>query len=142
MKIEKLEGNGSISFLGLNIARDGTRNLLVNQSGYMSSLLDTFDEPYRLKPKTPVGEDGFKFPITGEDSTPIEVTPFASKLMKVRYVERTRPDVSLALSILQTKMRSPTVLAENKLRRVVAYLSSTRDLGIIIAPSDMKLKCY
>jgi len=142
LKIEKLEGRGSISFLGLNISRVGPRNLLINQSGYMTSLLDTFDDNYRLNPKTPVGEDGFKFSAQGEDATPIESTPYASKLMKVRYVERTRPDVSLALAILQTKMRSPTVLAQNKLRRVVAYLSSTRDLGIVISPTEMKLKCY
>ena len=142
LKIEKLEGRGSISFLGLNIVKEGPRRLLVNQSGYMSNLLDLFEEPYRLKPKTPVGEDGFKFPMEGPDSQPIEVTPYASKLMKVRYVERTRPDVSLALSILQTKMRSPTVLAANKLRRVVQYLGDTKDLGIIIEPTEMKLKCY
>jgi len=142
LKIEKLEGRGSISFLGLNIQKEGPRNLLVNQSGYMSSLLDTFAEPYNLKPRTPVGEDGFKFPTEGPGSQAIDITPYASKLMKVRYVERTRPDVSLALSILQTKMRNPTALAENKLRRVVAYLAATRDLGIVIAPTEMKLMCY
>ena len=142
LKIEKLEGRGSISFLGLNISRVGPRNLLINQSGYMQSLLDTFDDDYRLNPRTPVGEDGFKFSMHGQDAEPIESTPYASKLMKVRYVERTRPDVSLALAILQTKMRSPTILAQNKLRRVVAYLSSTKDLGIVIAPTEMKLKCY
>ena len=142
LKIEKLEGTGSISFLGLNIAKDGPRNLIVNQSGYMASLLDTFSDNYRLNPKTPIGSDAFKFPTTGEDAEVIESTPFASKLMKVRYVERTRPDVSLALGILQTKMRSPTVLASNKLRRVVAYLESTKDLGIRISPTEMKLKCY
>jgi len=142
LKIEKLEGTGSISFLGLNIAKDGPRNLIVNQSGYMASLLDTFSDNYRLNPRTPIGIDAFRFPTTGEDARTIDSTPFASKLMKVRYVERTRPDVSLALGILQTKMRSPTVLANNKLRRVVAYLESTKDLGIRISPTEMKLKCY
>jgi hypothetical protein len=45
----------------------------------MQSLLDTFDDNYRLNPRTPVGEDGFKFSVQGQDATPIESTPYASK---------------------------------------------------------------
>jgi len=142
LKIDKLEANGSISFLGLNIIRDNRRNIFINQEGYMTNLLDAFAEPYGLKPKTPLGDDSYKFPMEGEDAESIEVTPFASQLMKVRYVERTRPDVCLALSILQTRMRSPTVLASKRLRRVVSYLESTQDLGITIKPTEMKLYCY
>ena len=141
LKIDKLEARGSISFLGLSISRDKW-NLFVNQEGYLTNLMDAFAEPYRLKPKTPLGEDGFKFPMDGPDSEAVEVTPFASQLMKVRYIERTRPDVSLALSALQTQMRAPTKLAVNKLRRVVGYLESTQDLGINIKPAEMKLYCY
>lgn len=141
LKIDKLEANGSISFLGLNIIKDRW-NLFVNQEGYLTNLLDAFAEPYRLTPRTPLGDDGFKFPMEGPGSEAVEVTPFASQLMKVRYIERTRPDVCLALSALQTQMRSPTKLAVNKLRRVVAYLEATKDLGIKIKPQSMKLYCY
>jgi len=141
LKIDKLENEGSISFLGLNIARDG-RDIFINQEGYLANLLDAFAEPYKLKPKTPLADDSYKFSTDGPDSVPIEVTPFASQLMKVRYMERTRPDLCLALSILQTRMRSPTKLASNRLRRVVSYLESTADLGIYIRPTEMKLYCY
>jgi hypothetical protein len=108
LKVDKLEGNKSISFLGLNITRRPDRTLEVNQMGYLNNLLET-DGGFKFFPTTPCTDQLFKITdvIENENVETIETTPFASLLMKTRYCERTRPELCLPLAVLQTKMRNP-----------------------------------
>jgi hypothetical protein len=143
LKVDKLEGEKPISFLGLNISRNKDRTLSVNQSGYIKNLLET-DGGYKSFPTTPCTEQLFKLTdvVENESAEPTESTPFASLLMKTRYCERTRPDLCLPLAVLQTKMRNPNENDEHLLERCIAYLEGTQDLSMIIRRCDMNVCAY
>jgi hypothetical protein len=140
LKVDKLEGSKPISFLGLNIKRNPDRTMSVNQEGYLKNLLEELGG-YKSFPASPCTEELFKITDVIENDTtePTEVTPFASKLMKVRYCERTRPDICLPLAVLQTKMRNPNEKDDDLLERVIAYLEGTKDKCMIIRKCDMKV---
>jgi hypothetical protein len=143
LKVDKLEGNKSISFLGLNITRNPDRTLSINQKGYLKNLLET-DGGFKSFPATPCTDQLFKITdvVENESSDPVETTPFASLLMKTRYCERTRPELCLPLAVLQTKMRNPNENDSNLLERVIAYLEGTQELSIIVRKCDMKVFAY
>ena len=143
LKVDKLEGTKSISFLGLNITRRQDRTLEVNQMGYLNNLLET-DGGYKSFPATPCTEQLFKITdvIENESVAAIETTPFASLLMKTRYCERTRPELCLPLAVLQTKMRNPNENDNALLERVIAYLEGTKDKSMIVRKCDMKAYAY
>ena len=84
------------------------RTLTVNQKGYLKNLLEEHGG-FKTYPVTPCTDQLFKITdvVEVEESDNVESTPFASKLMKTRYCERTRPDICLPLAVLQTKMRNP-----------------------------------
>jgi hypothetical protein len=148
LKISQLTLNEDISFLGLNIAvekEEGFR-FVVNQIGYLDTLLSIYDEELsaiKRNAVTPCSEDAFKPKDEGEDLDPTGVTEFLSKLMRVRYLIRTRPDIELAISILTTKSRSPTKGDNKRLNRVLTYLRGTRELGMNIrSAADIKMYAY
>jgi hypothetical protein len=143
LKVDKLEGDKSVSFLGLNITMMRDRTLTVNQSGYLKNLLEEHGN-FKTFPVTPCTDQLFKITDVkeSEDAEAVESTPFASKLMKTRYCERTRPDICLPLAVLQTKMRNPNEQDDQLLDRVIAYLEGTKDKSMKIRKCDMQLHAY
>ena len=143
LKVDKLEGDKSVSFLGLNITMMKDRTLTVNQKGYLKNLLEEHGG-YKTYPVTPCTDQLFKITdvVEVEETDNVESTPFASKLMKTRYCERTRPDICLPLAVLQTKMRNPNEQDDQLLDRVIAYLEGTEDRSMKIRKCDMKLFAY
>jgi len=148
LKIAKLSEGNDISFLGLNISlqKDGDKHVLhVDQSGYLQSVLDMYEEELsKMRDAvTPCDENVFKPVDEGELADPINITEYMSKLMRVRYLVRTRPDIELAISALTTRSRSPTKGDMKRLNRVLCYLRATKELCIIIRPSEeLRLYCY
>jgi hypothetical protein len=118
----------------------------VNQKGYLESLLESYEEDIGAIPanraNTPCSEDIFRPNYSGEDLEPVSVTEFLSKLMKTRYLVRTRPDIELACSGLCTRSRSPVKGDMFTLDRVLAYLRGTSEYGIAIRDSDLQLAAY
>ena len=143
LKVDKLEGKKPISFLGLNITRNSDGNLSVNQKGYLSNLLEN-EGGFKTFPTSPCTEELFKLTdvVENDNSAVVETTPFASRLMKTRYCERTRPELCLPLAVLQTKMRNPNENDDRLLDRVIAYLEGTKEKSMIIRKTDMKLYAY
>jgi hypothetical protein len=148
LKISELKKNEDISFLGINIAVVMKPNLAftLNQSGYLETLLDIYREELsqiKRDPPTPCDEHAFKPKDEGEDLEPINVTEFLSKLMRTRYLVRTRPDIELSISLLTTKSRSPCKGDNKRLNRVLAYLRGTKDLCIYIRKgTELKMYVY
>jgi len=146
LKVEQLRPNSSISFLGLNIERRGPQELFVNQKGYLDSLLEQYAEDIESVPgnqaQTPCGEDIFRPSYNQADQEPVNVTDFLSKLMRVRYLVRTRPDIELACSGLCTRSRNPVKGDMKVLNKVLAYLSRTAEEGIRITATDLLVIAY
>jgi len=58
--------------------------------------------------------------------------------MKLMYMaKRVRGDVLLPALWLSTGVKSPTVLDENKLKRVIGYLKRTRERCKVISTDEM-----
>ena len=60
-------------------------------------------------------------------------------------VTRTRPDASLPIIFLTTRVLAPTEQDNNKLERVLKYFNGTHELGIHLGLSqdgDLKLTCF
>jgi len=148
LKIYKLSDDNDISFLGLNISAKKERHfthLEVSQSGYLESLLSMYEEEIQglRDAVTPCDENAFKAVDEGELAEPENITQFMSKLMRVRYLVRTRPDIELAISALTTKSRAPTKGDMKRLNRVICYLRATKELCIIIREvNELKIYCY
>jgi len=150
LKISQLTRDNDISFLGLNLGVRFEPDLAlhINQSGYLDSLLTMYEEELSTvrEAKTPCDENVFRPTDVGEDLELINVTEFMSKLIRVRYLVRTRPDIELAISALTTKSRSPCKGDMKRLNRVLSYLKYTRELGIIIRPlpdkDDLQLTAW
>jgi hypothetical protein len=144
LKIEQLTNRSPISFLGLNIERPESQLIGVNQKGYLDNLLEAYEEEINAVPlnrvHTPCSEDIFRPNYSGADAEPIEVTPFLSKLMRTRYLVRTRPDIELACSGLCTRSRAPVRGDMNALNKLLAYLKTTAEYGIAIRNGDLQMQ--
>jgi histone deacetylase 1/2 len=138
LKISQLSVGNDISFLGLNIAVKKEPNLAfhVDQSGYLDTLLEMYEEELEgvREARTPCDENVFRPTDSEEDLELINITEFMSKLMRVRYLVRTRPDIELAISALTTKSRSPCKGDMKRLNRVLSYLKHTKEIGLILRP--------
>jgi histone deacetylase 1/2 len=145
LKIEELKPESPISFLGLNIMRSKENmDLKVNQSGYLANILDEYEEDFvnlRCQPN-PSDENVFRPVYSGEDLEPVPVSKYLSKLMKIRYLVRTRPDIELTCAALCTRSRNPTKGDEKYLNKLLKYLSDNNLLGIIIKMTDLQLVAW
>ncbi len=56
---------------------------------------------------------------------------------KALYVaKRARPDIALAIAFLTTRVREPDLDDWRKLRHMIVYLQSTRDLPLLLGESS------
>ena len=112
--------------------------IFVSQPGFIKDILAA--HPVSRTSVYPATDDLFKCSDTGD---PVNVTDYASRLMKLNYLaKRTRPDISLAVSFLATKMTKPDHHDDAKLTRVYEYLSGTQDLGITLRPDSLTIHAW
>ena len=77
-----------------------------------------------------------------EPGTPVDHHDYLSLLMKLMYLaKRTRPDILLACSHLATRANETDTHDLTKLRRIVAYVKSTKSLQITLRPEKLELEC-
>jgi hypothetical protein len=144
LKIEKLTNKTPISFLGLNILRKSPNLLFVNQKGYLENILAEFEDDYsdlRDQPN-PCNDDVFRPEYSGEDLEPTNTTEYLSKLMKIRYLVRTRPDIELACSAYCTRSKNPSKGDAKGLNKLLKYLDGTQNYGLYIRETDLQVVCY
>jgi hypothetical protein len=144
LKVETLQHGQPISFLGLKIMKSKQNSeILVNQEGYLNTLVEQYeDELGNGSFQTPCNEQIFRPNYSEEQIQPINVTKYMSKLMRVRYLVRTRPDIELALSVLTTKCRNLVKGDMDLLNQVIRYLKHTEQKGLWIRKSDLKLFAF
>lgn len=140
-KVQSLNLTNNVSYLRMNISMRGPGKIFITQPGYVKDIIKEY-QPNRSYP-TPCTEDIFKRPANDLEGEMVNITDYLSKLTKLMFLAtRTRPDVLLTLSILSTKARSPNVHDMKRLDRNQGYLNETKDKGIWINISDLRLYAY
>jgi hypothetical protein len=141
LKIQQLGElpNESISYLGIDIRRDSTSTgLILSMPKYVEDLLENLE--VKGQARTPAQANLFEVNKNSSSVDPIE---FASKLMKIMYLaKRVRYDLLLPCTFLATRAKNPTQEDAEKLRRLLKYLNTTKDLFLTICPSELEIYAY
>jgi hypothetical protein len=126
-------------YLGMQLDLDYDEGAIhVSQPGFIKDILAA--HPVTRSAAYPATEDLFKCSTEGK---PVDVTDYASRLMKLNYlVKRSRPDISLPVSYLATKMTKPDHYDDSKLTRVYEYLSGIQELGITLRPDALTIHAW
>jgi hypothetical protein len=118
------------SYLGMTFDFSKDFSVKVTMRGYIRDLLDEVNVTSIVK--TPALDNLFQTRDT-ELLSSDDAKFFHSTTAKLLYVaKRVRPDILLAVSFLTTRVLKPDQDDMNKLRRVLAYLNGSDDLGIVL----------
>ena len=120
-----------VSYLGMVINRTDTGDVTVNQSGYLSTLLQKYGCDHLKKaPETPAMVETFT--EVDEKAENFNPSKYLSLIMSLMFIARfTRPDVLFVVSFLATRCKNPTVSDWKKALRILCYLSGTRNEGLV-----------
>jgi hypothetical protein len=141
---KKVEVDNKVSgfdYLGLvgRLSADGSIGL--SQPGYIDKIANEFGFTFSDCLGSELPYDSHLFESSTDDNEIYEENSFRSRLMMVAYMVKTRPDIKLAIAYLTTRMHCPTFEDHLKLVKVVRYLIATKDLEMMIWPSNMVLHC-
>ena len=121
----------SVSYLGMVVNRTANGDVTVNQSGYLSTLLQKYGcIDLKKAPETPAIVESFT--EVDAESEVCNPTKFLSLIMSLMFIARfTRPDVLFPVSFLATKCKTPSINDWNKALRILRYLSGTKNEGLV-----------
>jgi hypothetical protein len=97
-----------------------------------------FDDGFKImnnckKIATPAPEDLFKVDESGVKLGSEKAKVFHTIVAKALYVSKwARPDTSLAIAFITTRVREPDEDDWRKLRHLIVYLKSTRELPLVL----------
>ncbi|KAJ1570908.1 hypothetical protein NDA11_005509 [Ustilago hordei] len=131
----KMEDSGEVShFLGIKISRDrAMRTMTIGQSGYIDQVLAKhLDKHTKLTmvPMQSIPEGTLVASAAQQKEYPVIV----GKLLWV--ANSTRPDLSLTMGVLARHMREPSQEHYQAAQRVLCYLESTRQVGLVYRASE------
>lgn len=121
-----------LDYLGMQFDFREAGKCRVTMSGYINELLGACDHIPGVA-KTPAGSDLFNISDGSVKLDKENKDYFHSLTAKFLYLgKRVRPDLLTAISFLARRVNEPTEQDLRKLFRVVRYLRSTRDKGIVL----------
>ena len=130
------------SYLGMSVERDrAARKVSINQSAYITSMLNDYGLADCVPAKTPCSTD---FLHDKEDaSEPCDKTMYLSVIMSLMYLARlTRPDILFAVTYLATKSGSPTEHHMAQAKRILRYVKGTSGLCLVFSGTVINLCLY
>jgi hypothetical protein len=144
------ENGDTIDYLGMQLIRM-EKEIHIRMDGYIKELMECFEvfrksieHPIKVKGLVPAGKEIFKQKAL--QSKINNVDGFHSLVAKLLYLsKRARPDISLAVSFLATRVGCPVQMDVVKLNRVMEYLKVTHGKPLIVSfenASDLELNCY
>lgn len=114
-------------FLGIEITRS-ENGMQLNQTKMIDKLLTTYRMDNCHTKDTPM-ETGFQIPVQ-EYETSLNV-PYRSLVCSLLYLAiTTRPDIAFSVSLLSRVLDKPSELTWKSAKRVLRYLSGTREIGL------------
>ncbi|KAJ1599476.1 hypothetical protein NDA14_002818 [Ustilago hordei] len=131
----KMEDSGEVShFLGIKISQDRVmRTMTIGQSGYIDQVLakhlDKHTKP-TMVPMQSIPEGTLVASAAQQKEYPVIV----GKLLWV--ANSTRPDLSLTVGVLARHMHEPSQEHYQAAQRVLCYLESTRQVGLVYRASE------
>ncbi|KAJ1044679.1 hypothetical protein NDA10_007221 [Ustilago hordei] len=131
----KMEDSGEVShFLGIKISRDcAMRTMMIGQSGYIDQVLAKhLDKRTKLTmvPMQSIPEGT----LVASAAQQKEYLVIVGKLLWV--ANSTRPDLSLTVGVLARHMHEPSQEHYQAAQRVLRYLESTRQVGLVYRASE------
>ena len=124
-------------FLGMQFNRTND-GLIINQNKIIDKLLKEFNMEKCRGVTTPM-EVVFKL----DESNLIIDVPYRQLVCSLMYIAvMTRPDLSFAVSILSRVLDKPTIQTWQAAKRVLRYLSATKEKGLRFDKNEGKLISY
>ncbi|KAJ1580915.1 hypothetical protein NDA12_003040 [Ustilago hordei] len=131
----KMEDSGEVShFLGIKISRDrAMRTMTIGQSGYIDQVLAKHLDK-RTKPTMVPMQSIPEGTLVASAAQQKEYPVIVGKLLWV--ANSTRPDLSLTVGVLARHMCEPSQEHYQAAQRVLRYLKSTRQVGLVYRASE------
>ncbi|SYW86469.1 uncharacterized protein UHO2_03967 [Ustilago hordei] len=131
----KMEDSGEVShFLGIKISRNrAMRTMTIGQSGYIDQVLAKHLDK-RTKPTMVPMQSIPEGTLVASAAQQKEYPVIVGKLLWV--ANSTRPDLSLTVGVLARHMREPSQEHYQAAQRVLRYLESTRQVGLVYRASE------
>lgn len=127
-------------FLGVEFIPTAT-GWFLSQHKFSREILEKFDMEGAKPSPTPLSQSAI---LTLHDGTPAtDSTHYRKILGALQYLNLTRPDLSFAINKLSQFMHKPTTLHLQHLKRMLRYLKSTLNYGILLRkPTSLNLLAY
>ncbi|SOV03874.1 uncharacterized protein UDID_19346 [Ustilago sp. UG-2017a] len=131
----KMEDSGEVShFLGIKISRDRVmRTMTIGQSGYIDQVLAKHLDK-RTKPTMVPMQSILEGTLVASAAQQKEYPVIVGKLLGI--ANSTRPDLSLTVGVLARHMREPSQEHYQAAQRVLRYLESTKEVGLVYRASE------
>jgi hypothetical protein len=133
----KVSTGTEIGYLGLVFDFAKTGMVSITAPGFMEELLATCRDPGVAV--SPASERLFEArdPSVAILASPEDVVYFHSTVAKLLYIgKRTRPEILVAIAYLTTRVNLCDSDDMSKLARVLSYLNSTKDRGVLLHIGD------
>ncbi|SOV07501.1 uncharacterized protein UDID_19206 [Ustilago sp. UG-2017a] len=131
----KMEDSGEVShFLGIKISQDHVMcTMTIGQSGYIDQVLAKHLDK-RTKPTMVPMQSIPEGTLVASAAQQKEYPVIVGKLLWV--ANSTRPDLSLTVGVLARHMREPSQEHYQAAQRVLRYLESTKEVGLVYRASE------
>ena len=129
------------SYLGMTWDFSVPRKVKVTMEGFIEDTLKSYD--VKGAAATPATINLFDLRKSKLLCKELAIA-FHSKTAKLLYLgKRVRPDILTAIAFLTTRTRAPTLDDQGKLDRVLRYLNSTKELGMVLeCDKDISVLVY
>jgi len=125
------------TYLGVLLSRQEDGSIHLSMPQYVEDIVRSEDGIKEYC--SPADEYLFNEDPNTKALEPPKQKAFHSTVMKLMYMaKRVRGDVLLPVLWLSTRVKSPTVSDENKLKRVIGYLKRTRERCKVISTDEIK----
>jgi hypothetical protein len=130
------------SYLGQTFDFSEEGKVRITMEGYINDILESYD--VREYAVTPAQADLFDIDSASERLSGASSDEFHSRVARLLYLaKRVRPDILTAVIFLTTRVKASTQQDMKKLNRVLAYLNSTAEMGLVLeAAKTIQVHAY
>ena len=140
---------GPVSWLlGLKVTRDReNRTICLSQTAYINTMLDRFaltdTKPFRSPMVPGIIYSKDDSPSSPQEATHMEKAPYREAIGSLMYASvATRPDISFAVAALSQFLDNPGEVHWEAVKRVMRYLSGTKDFMLTYGDEHHDLLGY